>query len=102
YIDDSVLVQRNTSIIIKRVPSVRPKSSVILADVESLAKVSSIKNTEMDDMQQPLSSSIADDNGFGDFGIDLYADSENCLPEKYMDGSNNITELVNNTDMDSE
>ncbi|XP_057850363.2 E3 ubiquitin ligase PARAQUAT TOLERANCE 3 isoform X1 [Cryptomeria japonica] len=99
YIDDSILVPQNTSVIIKRVPAARPKSAVVVPDIESLVKVSSIKITEKDDTQQSLSLSIADDNGFGDFGIDLYADSENH--EKYMDGSDNIAGLINNADMDT-
>lgn len=99
YYDESILIPTNTSVIIKRVPVARPKSAVVLPDVESVIKASSSKNTDKDDVLKSPLSPNADIDGFGDFGVDVYADSEPCLPETCMDESDMVG-IVNKEDLD--
>lgn len=94
YYDESILIPTNTSVIIKRVPVARTKP-----DVESVIKASSSKNTDKDDVLKSPLSPNADIDGFGDFGVDVYADSEPCLPETCMDESDMVG-IVNKEDLD--
>lgn len=99
YNDESISIPTNTSVIIKRVPAAQPKSAVVLPGVESVIKASSSKNTDKDDVRNSPSLPNADMDGFGDFGVDLYADPEPCLPETCMDESD-MAGMVNKKELE--
>eukprot|EP00250_Pteridium_aquilinum_P022152 c25310_g1_i2 orf=879-3782(-) len=100
YLEDTLLVPKNTSVIIKRVPAKRSKTTLSVHEPEDdTLKQPSPRSDKKDiDMAQlALTSPIDELYDMDDFGVDLYAFDESALTHVEADEISNASALVAKT-----
>lgn len=87
YTEDSLIVPRNTSVIIKRVPATRAKATLLVQDTsaEVLERKVHSGSKDVDVALQAVSTPMDDFYDMDDFGVDLYAIEEPALENARVD-----------------